>query len=64
MLMTDKGMTIRFAVKDVRETGRNAMGVRFVRLESGDKLAAIEPVVAEEKESGSGEELKDVAKIK
>ncbi len=33
MLITDGGKIIRLKVKDVRITGRNAQGVRLVRLE-------------------------------
>ena len=48
MLMTEKGITIRLPVKDVSIIGRNCAGVRLVRLEDGDKLAAIAAVVKEE----------------
>jgi DNA gyrase subunit A len=59
MLMTAKGITIRLPVKDVSIIGRNAQGVRLVRLEEGDKLAAIATVVKEEgseDEAGEGTE--------
>jgi DNA gyrase subunit A len=56
MLMTEKGITIRLPVKDVSIIGRNAQGVRLVRLEDGDKLAAIATVIKEEEEApGAGE---------
>jgi DNA gyrase subunit A len=48
MLMTEKGITIRLPVKDVSIIGRNAQGVRLVRLEEGDKLAAIATVVKDD----------------
>jgi len=48
MLMTEKGMTIRLPVKDVSVIGRNVQGVRLLRLDEGDKLAAIAHVVKEE----------------
>ncbi|MCX5777738.1 MAG: DNA gyrase subunit A [Elusimicrobia bacterium] len=48
MLMTEKGITIRQSVKDVSIIGRNAQGVRLVRLDEGDKLAAIATVVKED----------------
>jgi DNA gyrase subunit A len=50
MLMTEKGITIRLPVKDVSIIGRNAQGVRLVRLDEGDKLAAIATVVKEDDE--------------
>lgn len=52
MLMTEKGMTIRLPVKDVSVIGRNVQGVRLLRLEEGDKLAAITYIVKEEENSG------------
>ncbi len=48
MLMTEKGMTVRVHTKDLSVIGRNTQGYRLVRLEEGDKLANIAPVVAEE----------------
>ncbi|MCE9541370.1 DNA gyrase subunit A [Candidatus Kaiserbacteria bacterium] len=36
VLVTAKGQSIRFAAKDVREMGRQAAGVRGMKLESGD----------------------------
>ena len=58
MLMTEKGMTIRLPVKDVSVIGRNSQGVRLVRLDEGDKLAAIATVAKEEVEiePAAGEE--------
>ncbi|MBN1823871.1 MAG: DNA gyrase subunit A [Endomicrobiales bacterium] len=55
MLMTEKGITIRLPVKDVSIIGRNVQGVRLVRLETGDRLAAIATVVKEENDN-NGEE--------
>jgi len=52
MVMTEKGMTIRLPVKDVSIIGRNVKGVRLVRLEEGDKVAAIAVVVKEENGNG------------
>ncbi|MDQ5980362.1 MAG: gyrase subunit, partial [Verrucomicrobiota bacterium] len=45
MLLTAKGQSIRTRVKEIRETGRGAKGVRLVNLEAGDKLLAIAKVV-------------------
>ncbi len=53
MLMTEKGITIRLPVKDVNVIGRNVQGVRLVRLEDGDKLAAIATVVKEDDDEGA-----------
>lgn len=48
MLMTEKGITIRQPVSEISVIGRNAQGVRLVRLDDGDKLAAIATVVKED----------------
>jgi DNA gyrase subunit A len=45
MLLTAKGQSIRTRVKEIRETGRGAKGVRLVNLEEGDKLLAIARIV-------------------
>jgi len=55
MLMTQKGIAIRLACSSVNLKGRNVQGVRLVRLEEGDKLAAIATVVKEENGTASGE---------
>jgi DNA gyrase subunit A len=48
MLITAGGQMVRITVKDVRETGRNAQGVKLIELEANDRLQAIAPVIAEE----------------
>jgi DNA gyrase subunit A len=45
MVMTEKGKIIRMPCKDLRVISRNTQGVRLVRLEEGDKIASVEPVV-------------------
>ena len=42
MLVTKKGMAIRFREEDIRSTGRSAMGVRGIRLDSGDELIGMQ----------------------
>ena len=51
MFMTEKGMTVRVHTKDLSVIGRNTQGYRLLRLEEGDKLGNIAPVVAEEDEA-------------
>ncbi|MBF6571186.1 MAG: DNA gyrase subunit A [Candidatus Binataceae bacterium] len=41
MLITDSGKVIRLDVKHVRITGRNAQGVKLVRLDEGEKVRAV-----------------------
>ena len=48
MLMTSKGMTVRLPCKDIRVISRNTQGVRLVRLEEGDKIAAVSSIVKED----------------
>jgi DNA gyrase subunit A len=52
LLITQSGMLIRIKVKDIRETGRAAQGVRLIHLEEGDRVVAVaklaEPDEAEE----------------
>ena len=63
MLMTTGGQSIRIRVSDVRETGRNAQGVKLVTLNNEEKLQDIAPVreSAEDEDSEGDENLeKDV----
>ncbi len=41
LLITQSGMLIRIKVKDIRETGRAAQGVRLINLEEGDRVVAV-----------------------
>jgi DNA gyrase subunit A len=50
MLITVGGQMVRTFVRDIREAGRNTMGVKLVNLDSGDKLQAIAPVISEQSE--------------
>ncbi len=50
MLITTKGQMVRTRVSEIRETGRNAQGVKLMDLKSGEKLQAIAPVVSQETE--------------
>ena len=50
MLITVGGQMVRTFVRDIREAGRNTMGVKLVNLDAGDKLQAIAQVISEEKD--------------
>ena len=41
LLITEKGILIRLKVRDIRETGRAAMGVRLIDLDEGDRVVAV-----------------------
>lgn len=53
MLITVGGQMVRTPVKDIREAGRNTMGVKLVNLDKGDKLNAIAPVISEKQEDAA-----------
>jgi DNA gyrase subunit A len=50
MMITEKGILIRTRVSEIRETGRNAAGVRLIKVDEGDKLVAMAKIDAEEEE--------------
>ena len=56
MLITERGILIRTGVLEIRETGRNAAGVRLIKLDEGDRLVAMAKVDKEEQEEKTGEE--------
>ena len=56
MLMTDGGQSIRIRVPDVRETGRNAQGVKLVTLNKGEKLQAVARVMPDDESDEESEE--------
>jgi DNA gyrase subunit A len=56
MLITNKGQMIRTRVKEIRETGRNTMGVKLINLKEGEKLQAIAPVVSQAQEEAQSAE--------
>ena len=60
MLMTTGGQSIRIRVSDVRETGRNAQGVKLVTLSADEKLQDIAPVRESTTEEES--EISDIEK--
>jgi DNA gyrase subunit A len=51
MLVTDRGQTLRTKVSEIRETGRNAQGVRVMTVEEGERVVAIERL-AESEDAG------------
>ncbi len=61
MLMTDGGQSIRIRVSDVRETGRNAQGVKLVTLNQGEKLQAVARVMPDDESDAEPEESESEA---
>ena len=52
IMITEKGILIRTRIAEIRETGRNAAGVRLIRVDDGDKLVALAQVDATEESGG------------
>lgn len=50
LVVTQKGMIVRCAVKDIRQSGRNTQGVRLISLEKGDAAVSVAKVVAKDEE--------------
>jgi len=48
MVITQNGMFLRCAVKDIRTTGRSAQGVRLIKLQGKDRVSGVAHVIAEE----------------
>jgi DNA gyrase subunit A len=44
VLITDRGQTIRTSVNDIRETGRNAQGVKLMNVDDDERIVAVEIV--------------------
>jgi len=63
MLITDGGKVIRLDVKTVRITGRNAQGVKLVKLDEGERVRAVAGLAEPEEDSngtnGNGAEAED-----
>ena len=60
MLITVGGQMVRTKVKEIREAGRNTMGVRLINLAEGDRLQAIAPVVQEDDGEDDGQQTLDL----
>jgi DNA gyrase subunit A len=54
MLISHYGKIIRMDSKTIRESGRNAQGVRLLNMEPGDKVAAAVVLAPEEEPNGNG----------
>ncbi|XOB41433.1 MAG: DNA gyrase subunit A [Candidatus Nealsonbacteria bacterium] len=50
ILVTKKGMSVRFKEKDIRSMGRPAAGVTGIRLKKGDELIGMDVIAKETKE--------------
>ncbi|EUJ30612.1 DNA gyrase subunit A [Listeria cornellensis] len=59
MLMTIGGVLIRFSVGDISQTGRSAMGVKLIRLDTEEFVATVAKVPKEEEEEFVDEEVSE-----
>jgi DNA gyrase subunit A len=48
MVITENGMFLRCAVKDIRTSGRSTQGVRLIKLQDKDRVSCVASVIAEE----------------
>jgi DNA gyrase subunit A len=53
MLMTNTGLSIRIKVSTIRETGRNAQGVKLLTMKEGETLQDIAKVIPDGEDSSS-----------
>ncbi|MBU3958269.1 MAG: DNA gyrase subunit A [Candidatus Omnitrophica bacterium] len=50
MVITQSGMFLRCAIKDIRTTGRATQGVCLIKLQDKDRVSSVAPVIAEKEE--------------
>ncbi len=55
MLMTSTGQSVRINVNEIRETGRNAQGVKLMNLKAGETIQDVATVVADDEEEATPE---------
>ena len=55
MLITDKGQTLRTRTDEIRETGRNAQGVKIMSVDDEEKVVALERLAESPIEEEGGE---------
>ncbi len=56
MLITDRGQTIRIAVGEIRETGRNAQGVKLMSVDEDERVVGVELIGEATAPEGSEDE--------
>lgn len=48
MIISNKGQIVRIKISDISTMGRNTQGVRLVKLKSGERVVAVQPLATEE----------------
>ncbi|HNX69230.1 MAG TPA: DNA gyrase subunit A [Candidatus Omnitrophota bacterium] len=64
IIVTTGGMVVRCPVSQIRTSGRNAVGVRVMRLKEKDKIASATRVVAKDEENGADAQQLDLLEEK
>jgi DNA gyrase subunit A len=54
MLITDRGQTLRTRIDEIRETGRNAQGVKIMSVDGEEKVVAVERLAESPPDEESG----------
>jgi DNA gyrase subunit A len=62
VIVTQKGMTIRQHVKNIRLAGRNTQGVRLIKMSADDAISDVAVVFSDEDEGVTKREIADTAK--
>jgi DNA gyrase subunit A len=57
MLITDKGQTLRTPVAEIRETGRNAQGVKIMTVADDERIVALERLAESQDDGGAPSEM-------
>ena len=61
MVITDKGVMIRFKISDVSETGRATLGVRLINLGTDSIVSTMTKVEPEDENENSEETTQEVS---
>ncbi len=57
MLITDRGQMIRTPVAEIRETGRNAQGVKIMSVGDDERIVALERLTDQDGDGGANSEM-------
>ncbi len=63
MLVTDRGQMLRTKVSEIRETGRNAQGVRLMDVEDDERVVAIDAFAENEADGGAASVPPEAASV-
>jgi len=55
MMITDKGQTLRTRCAEIRETGRNAQGVKIMDVDGEERIVGVERMAESQVDAGGSE---------